>query len=66
MELPPLRAKAGAEATITMKKTQGPFSTIPEALDDIRRGRMVVVVDDEDRENEGDDVFELWQPARRR
>ncbi len=31
-----------------------PFSTIPEAIDDIRAGRMVVVVDDEDRENEGD------------
>jgi len=29
-------------------------STIPEALDDIRAGKMVVVVDDEDRENEGD------------
>jgi 3,4-dihydroxy 2-butanone 4-phosphate synthase/GTP cyclohydrolase II len=31
-----------------------PFSTIPEAIEDIRAGRMVVVVDDEDRENEGD------------
>jgi 3,4-dihydroxy 2-butanone 4-phosphate synthase/GTP cyclohydrolase II len=31
-----------------------PFSNIPEAIDDIRSGRMVVVVDDEDRENEGD------------
>ena len=31
-----------------------PFSTIAEAVDDIRAGRMVVVVDDEDRENEGD------------
>jgi 3,4-dihydroxy 2-butanone 4-phosphate synthase/GTP cyclohydrolase II len=31
-----------------------PFATIPEAIDDIRAGRMVVVVDDEDRENEGD------------
>jgi len=31
-----------------------PFATIEEALDDIRAGRMVVVVDDEDRENEGD------------
>ena len=30
------------------------FSTIPEAIADIRAGRMVVVVDDEDRENEGD------------
>jgi 3,4-dihydroxy 2-butanone 4-phosphate synthase/GTP cyclohydrolase II len=30
------------------------MNTIPELLDDIRKGRMVVVVDDEDRENEGD------------
>jgi 3,4-dihydroxy 2-butanone 4-phosphate synthase/GTP cyclohydrolase II len=31
-----------------------PFASIPEAIEDIRAGRMVVVVDDEDRENEGD------------
>ncbi len=31
-----------------------PVSTIPEAIDDIRRGKMVILVDDEDRENEGD------------
>ena len=31
-----------------------PFSTIPEAIEDIRLGRMLVVIDDEDRENEGD------------
>jgi 3,4-dihydroxy 2-butanone 4-phosphate synthase/GTP cyclohydrolase II len=31
-----------------------PFSTIEEAIEAIRQGRMVVVVDDEDRENEGD------------
>lgn len=30
------------------------FNTIPEILDDIKRGRMVIVIDDEDRENEGD------------
>lgn len=30
------------------------FSTIPEALEDLRAGRMIVVVDDPDRENEGD------------
>jgi len=29
-------------------------STIEEALEDIRQGRMVILVDDEDRENEGD------------
>ena len=31
-----------------------PFATIDDALEDIRAGRMVVVCDDEDRENEGD------------
>jgi 3,4-dihydroxy 2-butanone 4-phosphate synthase/GTP cyclohydrolase II len=30
------------------------FATIEEAVEDIRAGRMLVVVDDEDRENEGD------------
>ncbi len=34
-----------------------PFNTIPEILDDIRAGRMVVILDDEDRENEGDLVM---------
>ena len=31
-----------------------PVSTIEEAIEDIREGRMVILVDDEDRENEGD------------
>ena len=31
-----------------------PFSTIPEAIQDIQNGKMIIVVDDEDRENEGD------------
>ncbi len=31
-----------------------PFCTIPEALDELRAGRFVVLVDDEYRENEGD------------
>lgn len=30
------------------------FSEIPEVLEELRRGRMIVLVDDEDRENEGD------------
>src|SRR2546425_2708439 len=30
------------------------LATIPEAIEEIREGRMVIVVDDEDRENEGD------------
>ncbi|MEX0648473.1 MAG: 3,4-dihydroxy-2-butanone-4-phosphate synthase [Balneolaceae bacterium] len=31
-----------------------PFNTIPEAIEDIRNGKIIIVVDDEDRENEGD------------
>ena len=31
-----------------------PFISVPEAIDEIRAGRILVVVDDEDRENEGD------------
>ena len=31
-----------------------PFASIPEAVEEFRAGRMLVVVDDEDRENEGD------------
>jgi 3,4-dihydroxy 2-butanone 4-phosphate synthase / GTP cyclohydrolase II len=31
-----------------------PFHTIEEAIDDIRQGKMVILVDDEERENEGD------------
>src|SRR5947207_9316637 len=34
--------------------TNKPFSTIEDAIEDIREGRMVVVCDDEERENEGD------------
>jgi 3,4-dihydroxy 2-butanone 4-phosphate synthase / GTP cyclohydrolase II len=33
------------------------FDTVEEALDEIRRGRMIIVADDEDRENEGDLVM---------
>jgi 3,4-dihydroxy 2-butanone 4-phosphate synthase/GTP cyclohydrolase II len=33
------------------------FCTIPEALDELKAGRMIVLVDDEDRENEGDLVL---------
>ncbi len=32
----------------------GEFDTIESAIEEIRAGRVVIVVDDEDRENEGD------------
>ena len=34
-----------------------PLSKIEEAVQDIKNGRMIIIVDDEDRENEGDLVF---------
>ena len=34
-----------------------PFASIEEAAADMRDGRMIIIVDDEDRENEGDLVF---------
>ncbi|HEV2490559.1 MAG TPA: 3,4-dihydroxy-2-butanone-4-phosphate synthase [Candidatus Acidoferrales bacterium] len=37
-----------------MAETKSPFATVEEALEEIRSGRMIVLVDDEDRENEGD------------
>ncbi len=40
-----------------MTATGSSLSTVEEALEDIAAGRMVVVVDDEDRENEGDLVM---------
>jgi 3,4-dihydroxy 2-butanone 4-phosphate synthase/GTP cyclohydrolase II len=35
-------------------RTEAKFATIEEAIEEIRQGKMVVVVDDESRENEGD------------
>src|SRR3954453_14181246 len=42
---------------VTQTKTHKPFAAIEEAIEDIRRGRMIVVCDDENRENEGDLVM---------
>jgi 3,4-dihydroxy 2-butanone 4-phosphate synthase/GTP cyclohydrolase II len=42
---------------VSTQRTKTPFATIEEAIDEIRRGRMIVVCDDEDRENEGDLVM---------
>ena len=46
------------------------FNTVEEAIDDIREGKVIIVVDDENRENEGDfvaaaalqDMFESGKP----
>ncbi len=37
--------------------TETAFSTVDECLEELRQGRMVVLTDDEDRENEGDIVM---------
>ena len=52
-------AAGRSTGTQTTARTEGesPFATIEEAIEEIRRGRMVIVVDDEDRENEGDLVM---------
>jgi 3,4-dihydroxy 2-butanone 4-phosphate synthase/GTP cyclohydrolase II len=39
---------------VTQTATETPFATIEEALEDVRQGKFVVVVDAADRENEGD------------
>ena len=38
----------------TVSKKKYKFDTIEEAIEDIRAGKMVILIDDEDRENEGD------------
>lgn len=39
---------------LSERSLEAPFTDVPGAVEEIRAGRMVVVVDDEDRENEGD------------
>lgn len=38
----------------SIKKTNSRMNTVEEAIQDIREGKVIIVVDDEDRENEGD------------
>ncbi|MEN9676053.1 MAG: hypothetical protein RIS76_1949 [Verrucomicrobiota bacterium] len=54
-EVPLSRSQASRYATPDVKR--GSFDDIPSVLTDIRRGKMVIMVDDEDRENEGDLVM---------
>jgi 3,4-dihydroxy 2-butanone 4-phosphate synthase / GTP cyclohydrolase II len=42
---------------MSASRVETPFATIEEAIEDIRQGKMVVVCDDADRENEGDLVL---------
>jgi 3,4-dihydroxy 2-butanone 4-phosphate synthase/GTP cyclohydrolase II len=43
-----------AKTTQRRGGTKSPFAPIEDAIDAIKRGEMIIVVDDEDRENEGD------------
>ena len=44
----------GYDAPVSTEAPNTVFATVEEAIEEIRAGRFVVVVDDEDRENEGD------------
>jgi 3,4-dihydroxy 2-butanone 4-phosphate synthase/GTP cyclohydrolase II len=53
--LRPKARKRKSTARLEIAKTKGsPFARIEDAVEAIRDGRMIIVVDDEDRENEGD------------
>ena len=45
-----------ADERAQVRKRHG-LATVEEAIDEIRAGRFVIIVDDEDRENEGDLVM---------
>jgi 3,4-dihydroxy 2-butanone 4-phosphate synthase / GTP cyclohydrolase II len=45
------------ERMIPAREESSPFAPIEEAIEDIRQGQMVIVVDDADRENEGDFIM---------
>ena len=53
MKAKPRKAKPRPRLEIAKAKPS-PFARIEDAVEEIRNGRMVIVVDDEDRENEGD------------
>ena len=40
--------------TVQNIKSASSLNSIPEAIEDIRNGKIIIVVDDENRENEGD------------
>ena len=46
-----------ADEAVTMQLAMQPFNSIESVIADLRRGKLVIVVDDADRENEGDLVL---------
>ncbi len=51
------RALSGTARFDSVESSTPPFAAIPSALEELRVGRMLIVVDDESRENEGDLVL---------
>jgi 3,4-dihydroxy 2-butanone 4-phosphate synthase/GTP cyclohydrolase II len=51
------RSIGPTSASDAVEQAPGGLSSIEEVIADLQRGRMVIVVDDEDRENEGDFVL---------
>ena len=51
------RLRSALPSFSAMDEPKSPFDEIDEAIADVRSGKMVVVLDDEDRENEGDLVM---------
>src|SRR6476620_11514856 len=47
-------SRANGNQSMTKLKKSSPFAPIEDAIDAIRSGEIIIVVDDEDRENEGD------------
>jgi 3,4-dihydroxy 2-butanone 4-phosphate synthase/GTP cyclohydrolase II len=57
MSVSPNQQSTPAAAVSERRDSSSPFASIEEAIEEIRQGKMVVVCDDEDRENEGDLVM---------
>jgi 3,4-dihydroxy 2-butanone 4-phosphate synthase/GTP cyclohydrolase II len=53
----PAKARAAGARPARGRAARAPFDSIEDAIESIRRGKMVVVVDDAERENEGDLVM---------
>ena len=54
MGMPARKARGRIQPLPRLVSPKPPFITVDDAIDQIAQGRMVIVVDDEDRENEGD------------
>jgi 3,4-dihydroxy 2-butanone 4-phosphate synthase/GTP cyclohydrolase II len=54
---PALQTRSKPKAAPARGRAAGAFLTVEQAVERIRSGRMIIVVDDADRENEGDIVF---------